>query len=97
MSAMTRGHFIPESGLRRSVDVVLGLRCFKNGLKVRTAYLLARSCANPEGGVPDTTPLENLKATAFLSNIGPDPLFNHEATKPAFNVVPLSARQRKTI
>ena len=27
----------------------------------------------------------------FLSNTGPDPLNNHKATKPAFNVGPLSA------
>ena len=94
---MTRGHLIPEPGLCRSVDVDLGLRCFENVQKARIAYLLTRSCANPEGGVPDTTPLENLKAIAFLSNTGPDPLYNHEATKPAFNVVPLSARKRSTI
>ena len=34
----------------------------------------------------------------FLSNYtGPDPLKNHKATKPAFNVVPLSARQRNAM
>ena len=31
----------------------------------------------------------------FSSNTGLDPLKNHKATKPAFNVRPSSARQRK--
>ena len=33
-----------------------------------------------------TTLLENHKAKGFLSNTGPDPLKNHNATKPAFNM-----------
>ena len=33
-----------------------------------------------------TSPLENHKNIGFLSNTGPDPLKNHKATKPAFNV-----------
>ena len=33
----------------------------------------------------------------FPSNIGPDPLENHKATMPAFNVGPSSACQRNTI
>ena len=33
----------------------------------------------------------------FLSNTGPDPLKNHKATKPAFNVGSLSARERVTL
>ena len=39
-------------------------------------------------GVP-----ENHKAVGFLSNIAPDPHENHKATKPAFNVGPISAHQ----
>ena len=39
-------------------------------------------------------PLKNHKNIWFLSNTGLDPLKNRKATKPAFNVVPLSARQR---
>ena len=31
------------------------------------------------------------------SNTGPDPLNNHKATKPAFNVGPSLARKRNTI
>ena len=31
----------------------------------------------------------------FLNNAGPEPLNNHKATNPAFNVGPSSARQRK--
>ena len=30
-------------------------------------------------------PLKNQKNKGFLSNIGPDPLKHHKATKPAFN------------
>ena len=36
-------------------------------------------------GGPDS-PLKNLKNIGFLSNAGPNPLKNHKATKPAFNV-----------
>ena len=34
---------------------------------------------------------ENDKTIGFLSNTGPDPLKNHKAAKPAFNVAPSSA------
>ena len=43
------------------------------------------------------SPLENHKNIGFLSNTGPDPLKNHKATKPAFNVGLSSARQRNAI
>ena len=40
-------------------------------------------------GGPDPPPLsKNHKHLGFLSNIGPDPLKNHKATKPAFNGMP---------
>ena len=45
-------------------------------------------------GVRTPPPPENHKNEGFLSNTGPDPLANHKATKPAFNVGPSSARQR---
>ena len=59
------------------------------------------SCADPEGGgggqgVQTPPPLKNHKNIGFLSNLsntGPDPLENHKAAKPAFNVGPSSARQ----
>ena len=38
--------------------------------------------------------LKNHKNKGFLGNNGPDPLKNHKATKPAFNVGPSSARLR---
>ena len=41
--------------------------------------------------------LKNHKNIGFLSNTGPDPLKNHKATKPAFNVGPSSARQQNAI
>ena len=61
------------------------------------------SCADPEegggggGGQGVWTPLKNHKNIGFLSNNGLDPLKNHKATKPEFNVGPSSARQRNTI
>ena len=42
-------------------------------------------------------PLKNKKNIGFLRNTNPDPLKNHRATKPAFNVGPSSARQRNVI
>ena len=43
------------------------------------------------GGSGGPNPLKNHKNLGFLSNTGPDPLKNHKATKPEFNVGPLSA------
>ena len=46
--------------------------------------------ADPEGGQGVRTPLpeKSQKNIGFLSNTGPNPLKNHKATKPAFNVGP---------
>ena len=41
--------------------------------------------------------LKNQNAIVFLSNTGLEPLENHKATEPAFNVGPLSARQGNAI
>ena len=49
------------------------------------------SWADPEG------PPENHKNIGILSNTVPDPLKNHKATKPAFNVGQSSACQRNAI
>ena len=43
------------------------------------------------GSGPPTHP-ENHKSIGFLSNTGPDPLTNHKATKPAFNVGPIDLK-----
>ena len=41
----------------------------------------AHACADPEGGGQGVrTPLKNNKNIGFLSNTGPDPLKNQEAT-----------------
>ena len=45
-------------------------------------------------GGPDPPPLKNYKNIGFLSNSGPDPLKNHNAPEPAFNVGPSSVCQR---
>ena len=56
------------------------------------------SCADPDGGGQGIrTPLKNHKNIGFLSSTGPDPLKNHKAAKPAFNVGSSSARQRNAI
>ena len=59
------------------------------------------SCTDAEGGTggpdPQPTPWE-ITAIGFLSNTGPEPLENHKAIKPAFNVGPSdSASQRNAI
>ena len=54
-------------------------------------------CVDPEVGQGVQTPLKNHKNMGFLSNTGLDPLKNHKATEPAFNVRPSSARQQNTI
>ena len=46
------------------------------------------------GGEGVRNPTETSQNIGFLSNTSLDPLKNHKATKPAFNVGPLSARQR---
>ena len=46
-------------------------------------------------GGPDPT-LKKHKNIGFLSNTGPNPLGNHKAIKPAFNVGPSLACQRNT-
>ena len=53
-------------------------------------------CVRGAGG-PDPPSWKNHKNIGVLSNIGPDPLKIHKATKPAFNVGPSSARQRNAI
>ena len=64
----------------------------------RCAYQTSGPCADPEGGKGvRTPPLKNYKNIGFPSNIGPDPLKNHKATKPIFNVRPSSARKRNAI
>ena len=58
-----------------------------------TDSIQSSSCADPEGG-RGSGPPEKSQNIGFLSNTGQDPLKNHKATKPAFNVWPSSARQR---
>ena len=50
------------------------------------------------GGGGGSAPFpENHKNIGFLSKSGPDPLKNHKAIKPVFNVGPSSARQQNAI
>ena len=45
------------------------------------------------GGVDRGTPPEKSQNIGVLSNTALDPLENHKATKPTFNIRPSSARQ----
>ena len=47
--------------------------------------------------VRESGALKNHESIEFLTSTGPDPLENHKATKPSFNVGPSSARQRNAI
>ena len=58
--------------------------------------IYALACADPEGGGVRTS-LKNHKNIGFPSNTGPDPLKNHKATEPEFNIEPSSPRQRNAI
>ena len=49
-------------------------------------YLLPHGRIQRGADGPDPT-LEKSQNIGFVSNIGPDPLKNHKATKPAFTVV----------
>ena len=55
---------------------------------------IQRGGGGGRGSRPHRTPLKNHNHIGFICNTGPDPLKNHKATKPAFNVGPSSARQR---
>ena len=79
--------------------------CLMSSFESQNIYVfiykfITLTCADPErgggAGGPDPTPLKNHQ-NQLLSNSGPDPLKNHEATKPEFNVGPSSARQRNAI
>ena len=61
---------------------------------VYTGKEVPGTCADPECGVQGSahTPAKSQKYRVS-SNTGPDPLKNHKATKPAFNIGPSSARQ----
>ena len=57
----------------------------------------ARGGGGGEGVRTPPPPLKNHKNIWFLCNTCLDPLKNHKATKPAFNVGPSSSKQRNTI
>ena len=65
--------------------------------KLLLALILGFHGRIQSGGQGVRTPRKNHKNLGFLSNTGPHLLKNHKATKPAFNIGPLSARQRNAI
>ena len=72
-----------------------GLLCQLTPLKC--FLLVPVACADPEWGQGVRTPLKKSQNKGFFSDSGPDPLKNNEATEPAFNVGPSSARKRNAI
>ena len=76
--------------------LVFGKNIFKVFILVDMAMafrVLHGTWADPEGGKgsgppPPPPKKKNHKNIGFLSNTAPDPLKNHRATKPAFNVGP---------
>ena len=54
-------------------------------------------CGSRGGDRGSGHPLKNHENIVFISNIGPDPLKNHKAYKPAFSVGPPSALQQNAI
>ena len=61
----------------------------RQNLRLKSSILT--TWADPEGGGGGGE--EKSQYIEFLSNTGPDPLKDHKATKPAFNVGPSSARR----
>ena len=77
------------------MNALIGMGAWPSSSELCSAAI---SCADPERGTGVRTPLpENHKHILFPSNTGPDPLKNHKATKPAFNVGPSSACKRNAI
>ena len=67
-------------------------------------YRFEVACSNPEGWdmgsvtpITPTHPQWKIQSKGFLSSIGLDTLENYKVTMPAFNVGPVSARQRNAI
>ena len=72
--------------------LVLAYTYFTVRFRGLAILVLSSACADSEGDRGSGPSLNNHKNIGFFSNIGPDPLKNHKATKPAFNVWPSSAR-----
>ena len=60
-------------------------------------YKLNVHMGGSKGGTGGQDPLKNHRNIGFPSNIDPDPLKNHKATKPKFNVGSSWACQRNAI
>ena len=61
-------------------------------MSMSTAKCIESSWTDPEGGggpdTPPPPPPEKSQNIGVLSKTGPDPLKNHKAAKPVFNVGP---------
>ena len=91
---MFANKYFTEAAQRENFSINYKVFSFNYQIKV-----FDDACADHEGGQGSgpPPPLKNHKNKVFLSNTGPDPLKNHKATKPDFNIGPLSARQRNVI
>ena len=72
-------------------------QCQREAMKVSSSLVNHVRIQRGGGGRGSGPSLKNHKNIGFLSNTGPDPLENHKATKPAFNVGPSSASQLNAI
>ena len=77
--------------------LVLAYTYFTVRFRWLAILILSSACADPERDRGSGPSLNNHKKYRVFSNTGPDPLKNHKATKPAFNVGQSSARQRNAI
>ena len=85
-------------GIMKFMVRINGIVCCSLPKMVSFLHMFMKTCAEPEGGDRGSgSPLKNHKNIGFISDTGPDPLKNHKAAKPAFNVGSSSARQRNAI
>ena len=71
--------------------------CEYSKLKSRLSETVLLHAQIQRGDGRSGPPPEKSQNIGFLSNTGPDPLKNHKASKPEFNVGPSLARQRNAI
>ena len=94
-------HIQMVSGIIKHLDRI-SLQCFpavfcRFYFIISYIFMDAHVRIQREGNGGPDPPEKAQKKIGFLSNSGPDPLKNYEATEPAFNVGPSSARLRNTI
>ena len=81
---------VGATGCGKSIQIpqVSGAYTGKTHTKKNNTTFVDPECVCGGGGTVDLDPPLNSQKIVFISNTGPDPLKNHKATKPAFNVGP---------